>query len=207
VVSHSKHFVFVHIPRTAGTSIEAAFHRYGIALQGPRNYESIYFKHASAADLQKMMGDEFTAYYKFAVVRNPYSWVVSNYEFNRGLHRCWTRSTPFDRIRFRRSFVTGMDFPEWIGWWLHNLRPSQSRMVVDRLGALLIDRHLAFERLDTHFRGLCRQLAIKPRRLPHLMPKTADEAYVNYFDSRSARLVRTALKEDFDRFGYSARLR
>lgn len=61
--------IFVHIPKNGGTSI-------GMSLLGTK------IAHRSALNYQAMFGKEvFNSYFKFAFVRNPYSKLVSAYEF------------------------------------------------------------------------------------------------------------------------------
>ena len=63
--------IFVHIPKNGGTSI-------GVSLLGTR------IAHMSALDYQALFGKEaFNSYFKFAFVRNPFTKLVSAYEFMR----------------------------------------------------------------------------------------------------------------------------
>ncbi len=61
--------IFVHIPKNGGTSI-------GVSLLGTR------IAHMSALNYQALFGKEvFKKYFKFGLVRNPFSKLVSAYEF------------------------------------------------------------------------------------------------------------------------------
>ena len=61
-------FVFIHIPRTGGTSIEQSF-----------NPERIPNQHMQL----KHISDKFSDYFKFAFVRNPWERMVSYYFMDR----------------------------------------------------------------------------------------------------------------------------
>lgn len=103
MISYDKKFVFVHIPKTGGTSIRHALTPYcdGLnattrltnkisrRLAGRSIFRSLDLElpldgHASALDYKNFMGDEvFRDYFKFAIVRNPFDLHVSNYEYIR----------------------------------------------------------------------------------------------------------------------------
>jgi len=78
-VSHSHKLVFVHIPKNAGTAITKS--------------SSIKFEkdgHHSWMEHQKHLGPEkWNEYFKFAVVRNPWDRVVSNYKYAKMLKSYW----------------------------------------------------------------------------------------------------------------------
>jgi hypothetical protein len=205
MISHTKRFIFVHIPKTGGTSVTTALRAYGLALQGERNYESIYFKHATAPDLRRMMGDEFYRYFKFAIVRNPWDWAVSNYAFNRGLHRPWTREANLPVSAGVPDWAADWDFKRWLKWWLLNLSPQQSQMVTDSTGRLLVNEILRFENLGAEFLRLCSILGIAPVNLPHAMRTRGRESYFGYYDRETQDWVARHFRDDIERFGYSFR--
>lgn len=62
--------IFIHIPKTAGTSILKA-------LMGDR----IYRIHFTYLDYLRADSKKFHAYYKFAIVRNPWDRAVSSYQY------------------------------------------------------------------------------------------------------------------------------
>ena len=63
--------IFIHIPRTSGTSIESAF-----------NYvmDDIGGKHLKASEIKKKVGiNKWKSYFKFSIVRNPWERFASMY--------------------------------------------------------------------------------------------------------------------------------
>jgi len=93
LISDSKQFIFVHISKTAGTSIRAALEPYSVnaprdkwhsflrRFDLPKDYRQFKFsKHAylSAAD-KKLPSDIYQSYFKFAVVKtisSPLSFLI-----------------------------------------------------------------------------------------------------------------------------------
>jgi hypothetical protein len=204
VISHRKRFIFVHIPKTGGTSVAQALGRYGTFLQGEQNYESLYFKHARARDIRRMLGDEFTRYYTFTIVRNPWDWAVSSYTFNRGMHGPYIRDTGHKVASTVPDFAADWEFKRWLRWWIDTFRPVQSSMLTDEAGAMLVGDVVRFEELDAEFPRLCRRLGLWGwRRLPHVNRTPGRERdYRTYYDAESRDWIERQFEEDVRRFAY-----
>ena len=71
MISHKYKCIFIHIPKTGGTSIENAL------LGGKKQPTRI--KHKRAKDYLKQYPKEWKQYFKFTVIRNPWDWMVSWY--------------------------------------------------------------------------------------------------------------------------------
>src|SRR5262245_43761076 len=94
-LSHSHRFIFIHIFKTAGTSIRAVLEpyteqpqrRWWNRLRRRLGYpvsslSPTLSAHARAVDVRDvLLADVFTTYYKFAFVRNPWDWQVSWYHY------------------------------------------------------------------------------------------------------------------------------
>jgi len=89
-VSHSHKAIFVHIPKTAGTSIEAVLGMHGDKqdigvvpyFNQELDYEHLYgrqMQHMTAQSIRTVLNDDalFNSYFKFTVVRNPWDRLVS----------------------------------------------------------------------------------------------------------------------------------
>ena len=83
VVCHEKKCIFIHIPKTAGTSIEQFIRDNGsnnLLFIGVRNNRSL--QHLTAYELKMMIPYIYKQYYKFSIVRNPYDKLLSEYYWN-----------------------------------------------------------------------------------------------------------------------------
>jgi hypothetical protein len=80
VICHQKRCIFIHIPKTAGTSIEHFIkdnNKNHLELIGVLNNRSM--QHYTAQELKNIYPVVYNNYYKFSIVRNPYERLLSEY--------------------------------------------------------------------------------------------------------------------------------
>lgn len=94
--------VFIHIYKTAGTSLRLALHEID------ENCEEIGIGHADYKEVSELI--DLSDKKVFSVVRNPYDWVYSLYQY--GLHY---ESHPFHKICLRNSFES------FLVWYFENM--------------------------------------------------------------------------------------
>ncbi|MDH3638038.1 MAG: sulfotransferase family protein [Gammaproteobacteria bacterium] len=127
LISDSHRFIFVHIPRTGGTSVKNALNPFSVKCAYARwekwltrfglvrDYHHFRFRtHCTLMDIQRHVPQEiFDTYFKFTVVRHPWSRLKSEYRFlflgsdlhnNRRRHRHrWLRQVhSFEEFVFQR---------------------------------------------------------------------------------------------------------
>ena len=79
MIDHDKKFIFVHIPKTGGSSIEAIFHPSIITENDI--CKDIKGKHNTLSNIIKNESLDVLDYFKFSFVRNPWAKILSHYLF------------------------------------------------------------------------------------------------------------------------------
>lgn len=177
-------FLFIHINKTGGSSIEKAL--------------GIRSEHKTALEKMQQLGSRaWEKKYKFTIVRNPWDKVVSHY-----LYRVKTNQTALG--------VSSIDFKEWVRLTYQEQDPEymdiplmfkpQMDWITDEKGKVLVDFIGKFENLERDFNSVCEHLGISAK-LPHLK-KTTRERYNTYYDDRTIEIVANWFERDIDYFGY-----
>ncbi|MEL6645480.1 MAG: sulfotransferase family 2 domain-containing protein [Pseudomonadota bacterium] len=149
-LSLERQFLFVHIPKTAGSSIREAVAPYCVQRnRTPWRRVSSYLPlredphraylrgHDTAAQARrKLGGDLFDRLYRFAVVRNPYDLAVSYFAF--------LKKHPHLK---RHKQAVSLSFEDFLRRWARGQRRDQSRFVEDRAGRMIVPHILHFETL------------------------------------------------------------
>jgi hypothetical protein len=149
------------------------------------------YGHLTALELRAALPAEvFDSYYKFAFVRNPWDWHVSNYHYmvqrpDHPDHELYTSLGSFDRYLERR---------------IHERPELQSSFVLDRSGEPLVDFIGRHETLGRDFATLCRRIGIECS-LPH-KNRSSHGDFRDYYTPRTRALVAEAYRKDIEFFGY-----
>ena len=205
LISYHKKFLFVHIFKTAGTSITDSLARFCYRPDSTRpsnwmaffstNWTKIHRKpikkHATATEIRDSLDREiFNSVFKFTFVRNPWDWQVSLYHYilenpeNHGYEETM-------KMGSFRNFVFSRE----------KLSFTQTSCLVDESGNLLVDFVGKFENLDQDFQSICRKVGIAAC-LPHIN-KTKRTRYQGYYDAETRDLTARLYAEDIERFGYT----
>ena len=198
MISFQKRFLFVHIPKTAGNSIQSILRDYsedelvalrgeqdGIERFGLRNPKYKIKKHSMLADYKAALGEvQFGDLYKFTCVRNPWDRMVSYYFTPTQQVGAW------DRKKFRKAIVKALSVADY-------LRLDKGEE--DPFGN--VDYIMRFENLADDFRTVCGTLGISPTTLPRYN-RSSREHYSKYYDDELRELVRARFAAEIERFGY-----
>ena len=76
MISHKYKCIFLHIPRTGGSSVEYCIYK--------KDWENVNLetKHITPDMAKKLYPEYWSKYFKFSFVRNPFDWLVSLYTFD-----------------------------------------------------------------------------------------------------------------------------
>ena len=204
LISNSHRFLFVHIYKTAGTSITSALMPFCASTE-PHQTDAIvklgdntwrepqhYDKHIKASELIAKMGRAvFESYFSFAFIRNPWDWQVSLYTY---MLR--------DQNHFQHALIKGMrDFDEYIRWRCSDNIRYQKDFICSPEGEQLVNFIGRYEQLDADFQTLCLRLGIRAPRLPRLNVSNT-KPYQDYYNAETIELVRYAFESDIILFNY-----
>ena len=212
LISHSHSFAFFHVPKTAGSSVRVALGRHatcvddywanralariGIPVNRFAPWPYTKFRpHASAATLAAWVPPEiFERLFKFAFVRNPWDLLDSYSDYlrhNPGHHR--------GRIARRLP-----DFAAYVEYEIRRGQFSQSGLLCDRRGRLLVDFVGRYESLPTDFTFVCHRIGIEAT-LPRVNAGSRGDHrdYRDYYTPALTARVAEAFAADVERFGYA----
>lgn len=195
MIDHNHKFVFIHVPKTAGTSIERffghnAFHkkfRTGIPnkeiMIGFDSGSGKYFQHLTISEIHDLLGDDIASYFSFGFVRNPWSKIVSSYFFykNHGFNSF-------------KDFLLSSKIPD------QSHLMSQYDFFFDR-DQQLVDFIGRFENLDSDFEFVCKKIGFPYKKLLH-KNKSNHKHYTEYYDDETREIVAQKYAKDIQHFGY-----
>ena len=244
IISHRHKFIFLKPRKVAGTSVEVALAQHcgdddivtPIVAFNPNWDEDQYAhpgkpwpgygRHSTLMRVRKRLGQElWDDYFKFAITRNPWDLVVSQYHWatrmdgghphmgyvGRSLRRFW--DSP---LRVRRNFarlgvslaqrMLRMDvvtFEFFVGHMLHYYEPNDP-FYFDRSGSVGLDFLIRYEHLQHDFTLVCERLGLPATALPSLKTKSRGERrhYSTYYDDEARELVAKMYHRHIEHFGY-----
>jgi hypothetical protein len=205
--------IFVHIPKTAGQSIEHFFlNLLGMTWQeraplllrynadpklGPERLAHLTAsEYVNCGYLNRV---EYASYYKFTFVRNPWDRLVSEYKY-RNYGRSWG---------FKEFVKKHLPAPGMSDAYRHIM--PQYEFIYDESGNLLVDFVGQFENLQSGFDLVCKEIGVGSRKLPHMNASTtpADlmsgrprSHYTSFYDSEARALVSEMYAKDIELFNY-----
>ncbi len=223
--------LFVHVPKTAGMSIEHVFLRLmgltwetraPLLLRGnddPR-LGPPRLAHLTAGEyvtLGHLTPEQFESYFKFSFVRNPWDRIVSEYKY---------RGYPV-KIDFKTYLFKHLPPPGWTDTYCHIV--PQYDFLYDEAGKLLVDFVGRYENLQADFDRVCARIGIPSTPLPRvnrsleeIRPGTLRERrrqlrraiwsrerqytfghYTEYYDDESREFVGRLFRKDVEAFNYA----
>ena len=216
-VYHKHKLVHIHIPKTAGTAIEKYFHDIGDMKWNPeswfgqekKNSRWYEYQHLSVEELRSLANSTFEGYTSFAVVRNPYSRMVSDYVWRQSIQKrnphsptqffdtfdAFLRAIPKNINTHWADHVRDAD-KTWANFLIHT-RP-QYQYILDPARRSLVDEILKFEHLRTEITRLLNRCGL------HINPIGLGSTRDIREDYTRAQLdmINEIYAEDFNHFGY-----
>lgn len=208
MISHQFKTIFVHIPKTAGQSVESVFlEAHGLdwdsraplllrlnedPANGPNRLAHLY------ADEYVRLGHvtqaQFDEYFKFAIVRDPFDRIISEYRYRP--NRMTGQFFQFVNRKFKDDFSD-----------LARHMALQTRYLYDESGRLLVNKVVRFEKLAEELPEIFARTIGVRRPLPHVNKAGSKRRSFGFEDMSwfSRRAVRRRYAEDFRILGYPTR--
>lgn len=204
MISHEHKAIFVHIPKTAGSSIEVALntgvqHSEGAIDEATGKFYPVTMgkeKHFNARACRKHYGRKiWRDYFKFTVVRNPWqrihSWWWNGKEITGSI------SLPFDEF-IHTSLAPSTALPK-------ALRPQVNWITSDD-GKIEMDYICRFENINNDFSAVCKLIHAPLVELPRVLVENRNPAsrrhYTEDYDTQLIKLVAAVYAADISAFDY-----
>lgn len=204
MISHKYKCIFVHIPKCGGTSIE------DVIWPGPRTVQDLWkgqvddvnkyqtggMQHLFARHIRQEVGDEiFNSYFKFAIVRNPWDKVVSQFVRTKYRRRDLRKKLGVRKSVDLATYLKAIRRVTNVQW------DAQHKFLEDDKGELIVDYVGRFEQLEKEFSHISGVIGLPPLSLPH-MKKSERSHYRDYFDAESRAAAADIYRRDIEKFGY-----
>lgn len=187
MINNQYNCIFIHIPKTAGTSILDRFND---------KLKSQVKAHWVVYDTNKVLN-----YYTFTFIRNPWDRFVSEYVW-----RC--QRAPWGKKKKDISFNTCCKM--FINGELDTIYPVKQRIhlwdqlnvIEHAVGSIENVNYIGrFETIEHDFNTICSEIGMKYKKLPHIN-KSNHKHYTEYYDDETRDIIAEKYVRDIEYFGY-----
>jgi hypothetical protein len=217
IINNTFGFVFIHVPKAAGTSVTNTFSAYtnycdleiggtafGEKLQPLYRNKFGLYKHIPANELKAVLGTkDWSRFFTFSIVRHPADRLLSTFNFLRQ----WG-GTPEDLKEKLSSFE---DFDSFVRSEVWKRRPGpdniffpQTHWLCDKNNNLLVNFVGKLENLDSSIDDIKELLSLPYRNngeIKKLNESSGEKSY-SALSSESAQLINSFYERDFTTFQY-----
>lgn len=186
MISEKHKSIFVHIPKTAGTSIEKKLGLFEDFQRGVQDHRTII----ELRNSMEIM--DFKKYFKFSFVRNPWDRVFS-----------WYRNVMRDPIhRKGQNIPDDCSFAQFLECFSTNLvLKPQLYWLEDEKGDIPLDFIGRFENLSEDFKKVSKAIGIKEADLPHYLSSQKPD-YRDFYNEKTKKIVESTYIKEIKMFNY-----
>ena len=201
--------IFFHIPKNAGTSIstellknENYYYPWVILSKILRKFKKtdnfffdnfqkkihLFTSHETVSKIEEKISSQiFNNFFKFAIVRNPYSRFVSRYNYMK-----------------LTNTITELNFPDFLKKHVKKylITDYQYQFLLNKNKKIGVDKIIKFEKLNEEIGNLSEVINLDISKFKKLNISTNDN-YRNYYDTNTRKIVEDYCKEDLEFFKYS----
>lgn len=181
MINHKRKAIFIHTPKTGGTSIKKNID--GFTTLGD---------HKNWLQEKKLTKQYWDKYFKFAFVRNPWDRVYSIYSY----YKMGKNVTLVDPNKLPNNFDL---FVDDLGHYLNmlGLTYTQSAFIGPELNFVG-----KFENLQHDFNHIQKKLNIRPKKLTRERKSKRNSNYKDVYKPKMIGIVESLFDEDIKRFKY-----
>lgn len=216
IINKTYGFIFIHVPKTGGTSVKEHLREYGEAGDVHINLTSDaerlrlasgikLRKHSTARDVCKAIGAyEYECLFRFCVVRNPFVRTLSLFRFLKFNFRAWPRADVMDELHTLEEFVAA---PIFRSAGPGGIISPQMHWITDQAGRRYVDFIARTEKIEDDLLEIRARLQLPPPSKP-LLRRNASKGDAGHLipDLTAGSVVdaiRTRYASDFQFLGYS----
>ena len=205
MLSTTHRFLFLHVPKTGGNSVQDALrdcsddrfvtlasHQDGVERFELRSDRYDTQKHSTLAGYRAQYGAPlFDSLFRFSCVRNPWDRVLSYYFSPHRGRVAWSPAA------FRAFIPTVQPLRHYVAL------PGDGRPALAR-AATHVHRWMRFETLQEDFETVCAQVGLTPRPLAHRNGSfsSGSRPWRDYYDAHTRALVESLFGDEAQVFGY-----
>ena len=209
IISKKNKLIFFHIPKNAGTTVSDAllknenyYYPWVILSKILRKFKKkdnfffdnfqkkihLFISHETVKTIEMKISSEiYDNFFKFAVVRNPYSRFVSRYNYMKSTNTLKESNFP----DFLKKHVK-----------LALIADQQYKFLLNKNGKIGVDKIIKFENFDEEMTELSKVINLKSLKFKKLNISTTGN-YKSYYDNNTRKIVEEFCKEDLEIFNYS----
>tara|TARA_B100000963_G_C22562870_1_gene642279 strand:- start:204 stop:860 length:657 start_codon:yes stop_codon:yes gene_type:complete len=212
IISDKKKFVFIHIPKTGGTSIENSLLKYANLRQKIVSYYPTkyliylinrsninlldngnkwingFHRHETIKYLNK--SKKYNSYFKFTVVRNPYSWFASLYNY-----------IQISKRHKLYEIVKNYNLDEFLDLQIKKKIFRQTDYIFNKDAKYQVDRIIKLEKINQEIEILKKKFCIDLELLHLNKSKTANNIY--FQNKESLNKFNKYFEKDFLELNYN----
>lgn len=190
--------VFIHIPKTGGTSIEKIF-------DNNADFKDVSYKHQDLSFYKRFVPN-FQNYFVFSFIRNPWDLVFSQYRYMFKSNHSWPKTW-----RSRTKLDTEMSFDKWVKSDRFK-KTSPDTDSLDLKGSFVNKNQVdwfrgseqisnnffvgKFENLQQDFDKICDSIGISRIAVPHVNSSGVKKKYSDFYDKEMRDIVENKYKKD-----------